>query len=215
MDRYAASTICKNTEHQWLKKSILGFFALVSCMHREVKQLWHIKISQPYIARETAEVSACRNSRPKEVVYFYHGQRRQIMLVWSGLYKCKLYWRAIRPGKGLYVNAPKDHSGAVGLLRLVQFLPKKIKKKCNCFVENCGVQGEKLICCSDFMKLFERRQTEQFVALVIWVKNVLESFFNVYACQFKTQFQLTLFSLCLSWTCTLSLYHHTKAMLSE
>lgn len=45
------------------------------------------------------------NSRPKEEGYFYHGQRCQIMLVWRGLYKCKLYRWAISPGKGLYVNA--------------------------------------------------------------------------------------------------------------
>lgn len=138
----------------------MGFFALVSCMRREVKQLWHIKISQPYIARETAEVSARRNSRPKEVVYFYHGQRRQIMLVWSGLYKCKLYWSAIRPGKGLYVNAPKDHSGAVGL-KISAVCTEEDKPgesvKCICFVGNCGVQGEKLIFRSDYMELLGRR----------------------------------------------------------
>lgn len=46
-----------------------------------------------------------RDSRPREEVYFYHRQRRQIMLVCRGLYKCKLYWRAISPEKGLYVNA--------------------------------------------------------------------------------------------------------------
>lgn len=45
------------------------------------------------------------DSRPTEEVYFYHRQRRQITLVCRELYKCKLYWRAISPEKGLYVNA--------------------------------------------------------------------------------------------------------------
>lgn len=92
------------------------------------------------------------NSRPKEEGYFYHGQRCQIMLVWRGLYKCKLYRWAISPGKGLYVNAPigpqrRTHPGQISWACgkcAANRQKRERERECDCLVVNRGEQGENL-----------------------------------------------------------------------